>query len=76
MCPLGDGSCVAVAAASSHPMQELIAKYVDEEMLAEAADKRLRTAVWTLRKAGLEELIVTRDDGYLLDPSIPTSWSD
>lgn len=46
----------------------------DERMLASAADKRLRTAIWTLRKAGLEPILLTRDDGYLLDPAVPTEW--
>jgi DNA-binding SARP family transcriptional activator len=44
-----------------------------ERMSPEAADKRLRTAVWSLRKAGLEGLLLTRDDGYLLDPLVPLS---
>lgn len=45
-----------------------------EKMLASAADKRLRTAIWTLRKAGLEPVLLTRDEGYLLDPAVPTEW--
>ncbi len=39
-----------------------------ERMHPEAADKRLRTAIWTLRKEGLAPVLLTRDDGYLLDP--------
>jgi DNA-binding SARP family transcriptional activator len=39
-----------------------------ERMRPDAADKRLRTAIWTLRKAGLEGIVVTRDEGYLLHP--------
>ncbi len=46
----------------------------DEKMLAAAADKRLRTAIWTLRKAGLDDVLCTQDDGYLLDPKIPVGW--
>lgn len=46
-----------------------------ERMLAEAAKKRLRTAIWTLRKLGLEPVILTRDDGYLLDPRVSIEWS-
>jgi len=42
-----------------------------ERMRADAADKRLRTAIWTLRKAGLEGVLLTRDEGYLLDPFVP-----
>ncbi len=39
-----------------------------ERLLAEAASKRLRVAIATLRSLGLREAIVTRDDGYALDP--------
>ncbi len=46
-----------------------------ERMLVEAARKRLRTAIWTLRKLGLDALIMTRDDGYLLDPQLDIEWS-
>ena len=34
----------------------------------EAAVNRVRVALTTLRKLGLRELLVSRDDGYLLDP--------
>jgi DNA-binding SARP family transcriptional activator len=40
-------------------------------MRPDAARQRLRTAIWTLRKLGLEPLLLTRDDGYLLDPAVP-----
>jgi hypothetical protein len=51
---------------------ELIAAgWPGERMRADAADKRLRTGIWTLRRAGLEALLLTRDDGYLLDPLVP-----
>jgi hypothetical protein len=46
-----------------------------ERMQVEAARKRLRTAIWTLRKLGLEPVILTRDDGYLLDPLVAIEWS-
>ena len=49
----------------------IVAGWPNEKMLPDAADKRLRTAIWTLRKAGLEEALLTRDDGYLLDPALP-----
>lgn len=39
-----------------------------ERMRAEAAHKRLHTAIWTLRSVGLEALIVSSEDGYMLDP--------
>jgi hypothetical protein len=35
-----------------------------------AGEQRVRTAIWTLRKLGLGEWLVTRDDGYLLDPAV------
>ena len=42
-----------------------------ERMRADAALKRLHTAIWTLRSMGLEDLLVTREDGYFLDPAVP-----
>ena len=42
-----------------------------ERMRADAAQKRLHTAIWTLRSLGLEALLVTREDGYFLDPAVP-----
>jgi len=40
-----------------------------ERVLADAASKRVRVAIATLRRMGLDRLIVTRDDGYQLDPA-------
>ncbi|MGE0787264.1 MAG: AAA family ATPase [Sandaracinaceae bacterium] len=45
-----------------------------EKMSAQAAEKRLRTAVWTLRKLGLEDVVLTRDEGYLIDPRVEVRW--
>ncbi len=42
-----------------------------ERMLAEAASTRVRVAIATLRKLGLRHALLTRDDGYLLDPGVP-----
>jgi predicted ATPase len=42
-----------------------------ERMRGETALKRVHTAIWTLRKLGLEGVVITRDDGYLLDPAVP-----
>jgi hypothetical protein len=36
----------------------------------EAGQKRVRTAIWTLRKLGLGTHLVTHDDGYLLEPGV------
>ncbi|HEY8073956.1 MAG TPA: tetratricopeptide repeat protein [Labilithrix sp.] len=49
----------------------LAAGWPGERMRAEAATKRLHTAIWTLRSLGLEGILLTKDDGYLLDPSVP-----
>jgi predicted ATPase len=40
-----------------------------ERVLEEAASTRVRVAIATLRKLGLRETLLTRDDGYLLDPA-------
>ena len=52
---------------------ELVAAaWPDEARIsAESAKNRLKVAVSTLRKAGLEPVLVTRGGGYLLDPSVP-----
>jgi tetratricopeptide (TPR) repeat protein len=50
------------------------AGWPDEKMSHEAARKRLRTAIWTLRKLGLEAVLLTRDSGYLLDPTVELAW--
>lgn len=46
------------------------AGWPDERILVEAAATRVRVGVATLRKLGLRDLIVTRDDGYLLEPTV------
>jgi tetratricopeptide (TPR) repeat protein len=56
---------------------ELIAfGWPDERIRADAANKRLRTAIWTLRGFGLEPILLTREDGYLLDPLVAARWID
>jgi DNA-binding SARP family transcriptional activator len=49
----------------------LAAGWPGERMRADAATKRLHTAIWTLRSLGLSEVLLTEGDGYRLDPSIP-----
>jgi hypothetical protein len=57
--------------------EELIeAGWPGERMHPEAARKRLRTAIWTLRKMGLESVIVTHDDGYSLDREAHVVWRE
>lgn len=53
----------------------IAAGWPGERIVADAARKRLRTAIWTLRKMGLDEVILTEEDGYLLDPLVPVEWS-
>ncbi len=42
-----------------------------ERVLAGAGATRVRVAISTLRRMGLAGVLVTRDDGYLLDPRAP-----
>jgi hypothetical protein len=41
-----------------------------ERILVEAAATRVRVAIATLRKLGLREVLLTRDEGYLIDPEV------
>lgn len=53
-------------------VQEVIALgWPGEKVLHQAATLRVYTAVRRLRKLGLASELVTRDDGYLLDPALP-----
>jgi predicted ATPase len=45
----------------------LAAGWPGERVMAEAGSKRVRVAVSTLRTLGLEGVLVTRDDGYLIE---------
>ena len=47
-----------------------------ERMVPQAASNRTYVAITTLRKLGLRGLLIRRDDGYLLDPSVPCSRVD
>lgn len=46
----------------------LAAGWPGERVLAEAGATRVRVAVSTLRRLGLAGILLTREDGYLLDP--------
>jgi DNA-binding SARP family transcriptional activator len=46
----------------------LEAGWAGERMRPDAATKRLHTAIWTLRTLGFEGVVLTEEDGYLLDP--------
>jgi len=57
------GSALAQAALLAHG-------WPGERLRTEAASTRLRVAIATLRGLGLREVLLTRDDGYLLDPGV------
>lgn len=57
--------------------QELAAAgWPGEKMRTEAAIKRVYTAVWALRKMGLGEHLVTRDDGYFFTEALKIKSSE
>lgn len=47
-----------------------------ERVLPDAGGTRVRVAVSTLRRLGLAGVLVTREDGYLLDPRVPLTVDD
>ncbi len=49
----------------------LAAGWPGERVQAEAGFSRVRNALSQLRKLGLKDNLLTRDDGYLLDPAVP-----
>jgi DNA-binding SARP family transcriptional activator len=55
------------------PEALLAAGWAGEKMRADAATKRLHTAIWTLRSVGFEALLVTEGEGYMLDPRVAIS---
>ncbi len=57
------------AAVTSEDLQE--AGWPGEKMQREAGMHRVRVAVASLRKLGLRDLLLHRDEGYLLDPAVP-----
>ncbi len=44
-----------------------------ENIPYESQVRRVYTAIWTLRTLGLDGLLLTRDEGYLLDPKQPVA---
>ena len=54
----------------------LAAGWPEERIREEAAFGRVRNAVAQLRRLGLGDALLTRDDGYLLDPSVPLRFVD
>jgi predicted ATPase len=54
------------------PVDEMFkAGWPKERVASSAAANRVRVAVTTLRRLGLRDTLVTRSDGYLLDPNKP-----
>jgi tetratricopeptide (TPR) repeat protein len=53
------------------PWGELFeAGWPGERVQVDAGFGRVRTTIWALRKLGLHAVLITRDDGYLLDPRV------
>jgi hypothetical protein len=50
--------------------QVLALGWPGEQMLPTAGAHRVRVAISTLRGRGLREILLSRDDGYLLDPTV------
>jgi hypothetical protein len=47
-----------------------------ERIPYESQVRRVYTAIWTLRRLGLDALLLTRDGGYLLDPKQSVAFDD
>ena len=60
----GDGAGLSVAAIFA-------AGWPDENIKAQSMQNRVHVALSKLRKLGLNDLLLSRDDGYLLDPLVP-----
>lgn len=58
------------------PDDVLEAGWPGERVTQEAGAARVYSAVRTLRTHGLEEVLLTQDDGYLIDPDVAIVWTD
>ena len=57
-------------------MEELLsAAWPDERIQPASAANRLYVALATLRKQGLKRVLLTEEEGYLLDPKVKLFWS-
>jgi len=54
----------------------LAAGWPDEKVNYTAGAARVYSALATLRRLGMREVLLRRDDGYLLDPSVPIVRAD
>jgi hypothetical protein len=52
------------------PSELIAAGWPGERLQKRTATNRLRVALHTLRRLGLEDLLLTQMDGYLLDPQV------
>jgi tetratricopeptide (TPR) repeat protein len=50
------------------------AAWPGERIQAEAATNRLYVALATLRKLGLKDVVLSRDEGYVIDPDVEIVW--
>jgi predicted ATPase len=59
------------------PTEQIFAHgWPNERANAEAAAQRVYTAIWTLRRLGLRDVIVRVADGYFIDPKVPVVARD
>jgi hypothetical protein len=54
----------------------LQAGWPGERVVPSAGANRVYVALTTLRKLGLRHFLLSRDDGYLLDPALPVRRVD
>ena len=69
-----DGLVLRRRTAPGQPMDLealLAAGWPGERVQPQAAANRVYVAIATLRKLGLRDVILSREDGYLLDPEVP-----
>ena len=72
----GGGTLDAGPGDTGAPVDALVAiGWPGERVLVEAAATRVRVAIATLRRHGLRQVLLTRDDGYLIDPAVRLEWS-
>lgn len=58
------------------PDDVLDAGWPGDVVTAEAGAARVYSAIRTLRTNGLEDVLLTQDDGYLIDPDVSIMWLD
>jgi tetratricopeptide (TPR) repeat protein len=59
------------------PTEQIFAHgWPNERASADAAAQRVYTAIWTLRRLGLRDVIVRVADGYFVDPKVPVVTRD